>query len=243
MLNKSWPCTLFCFTCEPKCFYWLVVHLYYNTLCVFCARSRAANKQKIHSRLFERSLNPNQCLTTVSNTFEQRINTSWGFDFVLIHSPSRTNHITRKLSGFHNQLALSTTVWQPALQMKWWLRLATHRRSYSKNHWKLIFSFVFCVDRHWCTSPSGQRFTSITHDNFNYNSQILKNNIIIIGAKGSNILYIGFLDISLQELGRGNKVTQWPHKESSHNGVLPKFTSELYLSLATAWFINIKMTY
>ena len=24
MLNKLLPCTLFCFTCEPKCFYWLV---------------------------------------------------------------------------------------------------------------------------------------------------------------------------------------------------------------------------
>ena len=31
------------------------------------------------------SLNPNQCLTIVSNTFEQRMNTD--FDFVLINGP------------------------------------------------------------------------------------------------------------------------------------------------------------
>ena len=31
MLNNLWPCTLFCVTWEPKCFYWLVVHLHFNT--------------------------------------------------------------------------------------------------------------------------------------------------------------------------------------------------------------------
>ena len=36
MLNKQWPCTLFCFTCESKSFYWLIVHLHFSTFCVLC---------------------------------------------------------------------------------------------------------------------------------------------------------------------------------------------------------------
>ena len=46
MLNKPWPCTLFCFTGLPKFFYWLVAYTHFNTfrLCV-CARSRPSNKR------------------------------------------------------------------------------------------------------------------------------------------------------------------------------------------------------
>ena len=32
-----------CFTFEPKCFYWLVVHMHFNTICV-CAESIQTNK-------------------------------------------------------------------------------------------------------------------------------------------------------------------------------------------------------
>ena len=29
-------CTLFCVTCQRKCFYWLVVHTHFNIFCVLC---------------------------------------------------------------------------------------------------------------------------------------------------------------------------------------------------------------
>ena len=45
MLNKQRPCTLFCFTFEIKCFYWLVVRIHFNIFCVL--RTVKANEQKI----------------------------------------------------------------------------------------------------------------------------------------------------------------------------------------------------
>lgn len=36
---------VFCFTCEPKCFYWLAVHMHYKTFCVLCTVK--ANEQRI----------------------------------------------------------------------------------------------------------------------------------------------------------------------------------------------------
>ena len=46
-LNKPCPCTLFCFMCEPECFYWLVLHLHSNTFCVFCMVKR--NREQNHT--------------------------------------------------------------------------------------------------------------------------------------------------------------------------------------------------
>ena len=44
MLSKPWPCISFCFTSEPNVFYWLVVHLHFNTFCALCTVK--ANEQK-----------------------------------------------------------------------------------------------------------------------------------------------------------------------------------------------------
>ena len=44
MLNELWPYRLVCFTFEPKCFYWLIVHLHFDTFCVLCTVK--ANGQK-----------------------------------------------------------------------------------------------------------------------------------------------------------------------------------------------------
>ena len=38
-------CTLFCFTCESKCFYWLVVHMHLNNFRVLCTVK--ANERQI----------------------------------------------------------------------------------------------------------------------------------------------------------------------------------------------------
>ena len=38
-----------CFTCDPKCFYWLVVHLHFNTFCVLC-RVKANEQTKIENK-------------------------------------------------------------------------------------------------------------------------------------------------------------------------------------------------
>ena len=72
MLNKPWPCTLFCSTCEPECFYWfIVVHMHFNNFCVLCSVN--AKKKDVRTKTYNKKAGEFRNQFVLVNVFKRQV--------------------------------------------------------------------------------------------------------------------------------------------------------------------------